>query len=121
MGLLIFLKFPIMSSQPSPTSAGTLTQRDLMRIKKEEQRAKTRDRMARFRAKLKELPLEEQEAVHERARLARARYRAKCVSSPSSYSLSYLRKCNSVIALSCGCVLGKKEPGACGTSSLLVN
>ncbi|KAJ7169143.1 hypothetical protein C8R43DRAFT_945102 [Mycena crocata] len=44
-------------------------------MKKEEQRAKTRARMARYRARLKELPLEEQMVAHERARIARARYR----------------------------------------------
>ncbi|KAJ6458988.1 hypothetical protein C8R45DRAFT_942404 [Mycena sanguinolenta] len=57
-------------------STSTLTQLDLMQTKKQEQRAKTRARMARYRAKLKELPLEEQEGAQERARLAHARYRA---------------------------------------------
>ncbi|KAJ7023322.1 hypothetical protein C8F04DRAFT_1193573 [Mycena alexandri] len=44
-------------------------------LKKEEQRIKTRHRMARLRERLKASTLEEQEAAKERARLARARYR----------------------------------------------
>ncbi|KAJ7021078.1 hypothetical protein C8F04DRAFT_1195836 [Mycena alexandri] len=52
-----------------------LTQYQLMLRKKEEQRAKTRARIARFRSRLK-LPLEEQEVFKARARDASARYRA---------------------------------------------
>ncbi|KAJ7711715.1 hypothetical protein B0H16DRAFT_1744928 [Mycena metata] len=57
--------------------ATPLTHYDLMQIKKAEQRAKTRERTARYRQRLKESPLEEQQAAQERARDARARYRAK--------------------------------------------
>ncbi|KAJ7041933.1 hypothetical protein C8F04DRAFT_1252415 [Mycena alexandri] len=57
-------------------STPTLTQSDLMELKKLDQREKTRQRMARYRAQLKTLPSEAQEAAHERARTARARYRA---------------------------------------------
>ncbi|KAJ7130580.1 hypothetical protein C8R44DRAFT_872368 [Mycena epipterygia] len=57
------------------SSSHPMTQYNLMQLKKEEQRAKTRARKARQRAELKNLPDEEQKAAHDRARAARARYR----------------------------------------------
>ncbi|KAJ7022829.1 hypothetical protein C8F04DRAFT_1272127 [Mycena alexandri] len=57
------------------SSAELVTQFELLEMKKVEQRIKTRQRMARLRARLKESTSEEQEAAKERARLARARYR----------------------------------------------
>ncbi|KAJ7025137.1 hypothetical protein C8F04DRAFT_1191702 [Mycena alexandri] len=53
-----------------------LTQSDLRALKRAEQREKTRQRMARHRAQLKTLSPEAQAEAHERARLARATYRA---------------------------------------------
>ncbi|KAJ7666953.1 hypothetical protein DFH06DRAFT_1470079 [Mycena polygramma] len=67
-------------TEPSATLSSELTyltQRDLIARRKEEQRAKSRARMVRYRSGLKDLPKEEQEAVRERARQARARYRYK--------------------------------------------
>ncbi|KAJ7604873.1 hypothetical protein DFH06DRAFT_1349006 [Mycena polygramma] len=52
-----------------------LTQHQVMLMKKEEQKRKTRERMARYRRQLKELPPEVQEAAKARARDARLRYR----------------------------------------------
>ncbi|KAJ7159883.1 hypothetical protein C8R43DRAFT_1124243 [Mycena crocata] len=52
-----------------------LTEYRLMQIKRDNQRAKARARMAKYRLKLKELPLDEQEAINARARHARRRYR----------------------------------------------
>ncbi|KAJ7700653.1 hypothetical protein B0H14DRAFT_2648649 [Mycena olivaceomarginata] len=43
-------------------------------LKREQQKAKKRERMARYRARLKDMPAEEREEVYERARMARARY-----------------------------------------------
>ncbi|KAJ7689069.1 hypothetical protein B0H14DRAFT_2652935 [Mycena olivaceomarginata] len=45
-------------------------------LKREQQKAKKWERMARYRARLKDMPAEEREEVYERARMARARYRA---------------------------------------------
>ncbi|KAJ7040186.1 hypothetical protein C8F04DRAFT_1178281 [Mycena alexandri] len=74
-----FIQLSSMPSSSSPTKPASsvkfVTQAELMKLKKEEQRIKTRIRMARLRERLKELTLEEQQAAKERARLARARYR----------------------------------------------
>ncbi|KAJ7139278.1 hypothetical protein C8R44DRAFT_764167 [Mycena epipterygia] len=67
--------FPI--PPPPPPSTRLLTQYDLMQLRKEEQRAKTRVRMAKYRAGLKALPVEVQQEAQERARAARARYRER--------------------------------------------
>ncbi|KAJ7770731.1 hypothetical protein B0H16DRAFT_1715385 [Mycena metata] len=61
-------------------STSTITEYDLMQLKKQQQREKTRARMARFdsyRQKIKELPdVQKEEALH-RARAARAKYRER--------------------------------------------
>ncbi|KAJ7707281.1 hypothetical protein B0H16DRAFT_1481576 [Mycena metata] len=65
-----------MSSSTRPASSVKLvTQAELMKLKKDEQRIKTRLRMALLRKRLKESTVEEQQAAKERARMARARYR----------------------------------------------
>ncbi|KAJ7886947.1 hypothetical protein B0H13DRAFT_2342687 [Mycena leptocephala] len=74
---VLFPTFIMPSSRPRPTSPSDLTQYQLMQRKKEEQRAKTRACMARYRSKLKDPSLEDQEAAVIRAREARARYRER--------------------------------------------
>ncbi|KAJ7612812.1 hypothetical protein DFH06DRAFT_1344899 [Mycena polygramma] len=62
---------------------------EIRELKKQEQRMKSRLRMARLRKKLKQLPPEQQEPYKVRARHARARYRethrqekTSCVATP---------------------------------------
>ncbi|KAJ7635970.1 hypothetical protein DFH06DRAFT_1336118 [Mycena polygramma] len=64
-----------MSSTYQAEGQQLLTQHELMQKKKEEQKRKTRERMARYRRQLKELPPEVQEAAKARARDAHLRYR----------------------------------------------
>ncbi|KAJ7018843.1 hypothetical protein C8F04DRAFT_1192234 [Mycena alexandri] len=61
------------------SAAASLTRPPLVsrQLKKQEQREKTRARMARYRQKMKELPDPEKEEVLRRARAARAKYREK--------------------------------------------
>ncbi|KAJ7022483.1 hypothetical protein C8F04DRAFT_1272593 [Mycena alexandri] len=75
---LAFLLLTIMSSFHAPQpSTSALTEYQLMQLKKQQQREKTRARMARYRQKMKELPEGEKEEILGRARAARARYRER--------------------------------------------
>ncbi|KAJ7684868.1 hypothetical protein DFH06DRAFT_1313243 [Mycena polygramma] len=57
---------------------------EVMRLKKEEHRVRSRINMARFRMRLKTRPPHEQELIKVRARHARARYRASRRSAQNS-------------------------------------
>ncbi|KAJ7102963.1 hypothetical protein C8R43DRAFT_1141085 [Mycena crocata] len=97
-----------MSSSRQVASSSGLTEYQLMQQKREEQKAKTRARMARragilysqfaslmrfrYRLKLKQASAEEQEEAQTRARAARARYRER-----NRTQLLYAAKCKRIV------------------------
>ncbi|KAJ7613328.1 hypothetical protein DFH06DRAFT_1146984 [Mycena polygramma] len=75
---------PTLMSSTQLESPAPLTHFQVMQLKRAEERSKTRARMARFRRRVKDLPLEQQEPFKARARDAPARYKANHRSKPPS-------------------------------------